>query len=119
MLDESEHIVHMRAHGDCMYYLNSYIPPLIECVQVLLSLSGPGETNLRAYDVKSGGLLWQSPLPDSFLGRVSEPANTGSDFAFTLDGEDDVIVLSNSQTVRRLDKGTGGVKWEWVAADHT
>ncbi|KAF9516661.1 hypothetical protein BS47DRAFT_1340546 [Hydnum rufescens UP504] len=102
VFDEDEHIVHVQAHRE-----------------LIVSLSGSGTSKLRAHEARTGFLLWETPLHDSFPARLSEPGNTYSDLMFTLDGEDDIIVLSNSRSVRRLDHSNGNVKWEWTPTDQT
>jgi len=83
---------------------------------VVVTLSGAGGANLRVLDAKTGYILFEFPLHDVTLGRLSEPPGAGTHIAFVL-GTEDVVVLSNSDSVRRISLLDGRTKWSWTADD--
>lgn len=86
------------------------------CISVLSTLSGPGGANLKILEATSGHILWELPLHDSSLGRLSEPVDVGIDISYAPNAED-VTVLSNSNTVHRVSILEGTTKWVWTAGD--
>lgn len=71
---------------------------------------------MRILEGTSGHILWELPLHDLSLGRLSEPADTGTDISYVPNVED-IVVLSNSNTVRRVSIADGSIKWTWTASD--
>lgn len=67
-------------------------------------------------EAKTGHILWDFPLHDPTFGRLSEPPDAGADIAFVPSTED-VVVLSNSDSVRRISMLDGSTKWTWTADD--
>lgn len=83
----------------------------------MVALSGAGGSFGRAYEAKTGYLLWDLPLQPTGLGRLSEPGDIGSDIAFTKDPIGDPLLLSSPGTLKRIDRETGSVKWTWSPPD--
>jgi outer membrane protein assembly factor BamB len=83
---------------------------------VVVVLSGAGGANFRALEAKTGHILWESSLHDATSERLSEPSDAGTDIIF-VPGTEDVVVLSNSESVRRISMLDGRTKWTWTADD--
>jgi len=86
-------------------------------VPVVVTLSGPGGAHIRSYEATTGYLIFESQLhrPDS--GKLLEAPSIGQDLAFSVDNTSDIFVLTNANTVRRVDGLTGIAKWEWTSED--
>ncbi|CAE6492839.1 unnamed protein product [Rhizoctonia solani] len=97
-LDESEgRILQYKTHRDA-----------------LVSISGPGGSHVRLFESFTGNLLWERQLHPSSLGKLLEPANLGVDVAFWDDISDiDAYVLTNGNTVSRLEGRSGKTLWSW------
>ena len=80
------------------------------------TLSGPGGATLRVIGATTGHILWELPLHDASLGRLSEPIDIGADISYVRDVEE-LIILSNANTVRRVSISEGSTKWVWTATD--
>jgi len=96
-------------------------PPLVDPTEssletVVVTLSGAGGANFRVLDAKTGHILFEFPLHDATLGRLSEPPGAGTDIAF-VPGTESVIVLSNSDSVHRISLLDGRAEWSWTADD--
>jgi hypothetical protein len=83
---------------------------------VIIALSGAGGANFRVLDAKTGHILCESPLHDAAFGRLSDPPGAGTDIAF-VPGTEEVVVLSNSDSVRRISILDGITRWIWTADD--
>ncbi|CAE6483430.1 unnamed protein product [Rhizoctonia solani] len=101
-LDESEgRILQYKTHRDA-----------------LVSISGPGGSHVRLFESFTGNLLWERQLHPSSLGKLLEPANLGIDVAFWDDLSDiDAYVLTNGNTVSRLEGRSGKTLWSWNTED--
>ncbi|KLO18736.1 DUF1620-domain-containing protein [Schizopora paradoxa] len=99
-------IVSYRAHGD------------VVCV-----LSGPGGSTFRTFETANGNLIAERRLHKPSFGRLFEPVDLGVHMSFVdsnftnLSPTTDLFVLTDGYTVRRLDSGSGRIKWEWSAED--
>ncbi|KAH7325157.1 hypothetical protein B0J17DRAFT_682400 [Rhizoctonia solani] len=84
----------------------------------LVSISGPGGSHVRLFESFTGNLLWERQLHASSLGKLLEPANLGVDVAFWDDINDiDAYVLTNGNTVSRLEGRSGKTVWSWNTDD--
>ncbi|KIJ64207.1 hypothetical protein HYDPIDRAFT_112159 [Hydnomerulius pinastri MD-312] len=95
------------------------------------SLSGPGGSTLRTYDLSTGHLLLEKRLHNPLDGRLREPQNLGVGLVYVpaengnTSQEADVqehhqgalVILTNGDTARRVDVSTGEVLWEWRSPD--
>ncbi|KAF9241301.1 hypothetical protein BU15DRAFT_87236 [Melanogaster broomeanus] len=83
------------------------------------SLSGPGGSTLRTYDISTGHLLFEKRLHSPVDGKRNEPLNLGIASAHFggHDGDPAMVLLTNADTARRIDTRTGEVVWEWRAPD--
>ena len=69
-------------------------------------------------EAKSGHLLLELPLHDGSLGRLNEPVDGGTDILFMGENRNnDILVLTNSNTVQRISMEGGFVMWKWTATD--
>lgn len=89
-------------------------------------LSGPGGSTLRTFDVTNGHLLLEKRLHQPAAGRLFQPVDLGVHIAFanrpnltTWSTSEDVFVLTDGYTVRRIDSMSGELKWEWSSEDQT
>ncbi|KIJ13017.1 hypothetical protein PAXINDRAFT_163784 [Paxillus involutus ATCC 200175] len=81
------------------------------------SLSGPGGSTLRTYDIATGHLLLEKRLHNPQDGRLHEPSGLGIGLVH-LGGQDaDQVLLTNGDTVSRVDTKTGEVLWKWRSPD--
>ncbi|KAL0064178.1 hypothetical protein AAF712_008900 [Marasmius tenuissimus] len=88
---------------------------------VAASLSGPGGSNLRLFNVINGDLLMEKQFHPPTSGLLAEPPHLGSFVAFGNDtmglGTPDVFVLTNGQTVSQF---VGrDLKWTWTSEDQS
>ncbi|KAG8683374.1 hypothetical protein FRC11_013646, partial [Ceratobasidium sp. 423] len=84
----------------------------------LVSISGPGGSHVRLFESFTGNLLWERQLHPQSLGRLLEPANLGVDVVFWHDLNDiDPYVLTNGNTVSRLEGRSGKTLWTWNTDD--
>ncbi|KDN38529.1 hypothetical protein RSAG8_09418, partial [Rhizoctonia solani AG-8 WAC10335] len=84
----------------------------------LASISGPGGSHVRLFESFTGNLLWERQLHPPSLGRLLEPANLGVDVAFWHDLSDiDAYVLTNGNSVGRLEGRSGKTVWSWNTDD--
>ncbi|KAF8335799.1 uncharacterized protein EI90DRAFT_2969384 [Cantharellus anzutake] len=104
--------------------LFDYSEPIINlqlCQNRLVFLSGAGGATIRSMEANNGTFLWERPLHDTSQEHpFTGPLDAGAGLLF-LDGDSshDVIVLSNSVDVRRLDGSTGALKWHWKAPEES
>ena len=98
--------------------------PGVEISPDIASLSGPGGSTFRSFDVASGDLLSERRLHSPRNGQLFEPTDIGVHLAFVDGGStstkissSDVLALTNGRTVRRIDVASGKVKWEWSSED--
>lgn len=96
--------------------------PGVEISPDIASLSGPGGSTFRSFDVASGDLLSERRLHSPRNGQLFEPTDIGVHLAFVDGGSteissSDVLALTNGRTVRRIDVASGKVKWEWSSGD--
>nr|CDI55417.1 duf1620-domain-containing protein [Melanopsichium pennsylvanicum 4] len=87
--------------------------------QVALAVSGNGGANVRLYHAFTGFLIWESKQHSIRDGLLPEPAFPATDASFLTDNPKsdippDVILLTNANTVRRLDGAYGKQVWKWV-----
>ncbi|CAE6393262.1 unnamed protein product [Rhizoctonia solani] len=84
----------------------------------LASISGPGGSYVRLFESFTGNLLWERQLHPPSLGRLLEPANLGVDVVFWHELSDiDAYVLTNGNTVTRLEGKSGKTVWSWNTDD--
>ncbi|CAE6434911.1 unnamed protein product [Rhizoctonia solani] len=84
----------------------------------LASISGPGGSHVRLFESFTGNLLWERQLHPPSLGRLLEPANLGVDVTFWHELSDiDAYVLTNGNTVSRLEGRSGKTVWSWNTDD--
>ncbi|CAE6535426.1 unnamed protein product [Rhizoctonia solani] len=84
----------------------------------LVSISGPGGSHVRLFESFTGNLLWERQLHSPALGRLLEPANLGVDVVFWPDLSDiDAYVLTNGNTISRLEGRSGKTVWSWNTDD--
>ncbi|KDQ54694.1 hypothetical protein JAAARDRAFT_182191 [Jaapia argillacea MUCL 33604] len=88
---------------------------------VVTTLSGPGGSTLRTFDVLTGHLILEERLHSPTSGRLTEPADIGVAVAYSRSNEKqkDLFVLTNGHEVRRVDGSSGELKWAWTAADQS
>ncbi|KAK1228286.1 hypothetical protein PQX77_008674 [Marasmius sp. AFHP31] len=88
---------------------------------VAASLSGPGGSNLRLFNVINGDLLMEKQFHPPTSGLLAEPPHLGSFVAFGNDtmglGTPDVFVLTNGQTVSQFIGRD--MKWTWTSEDQS
>ncbi|KAG1790453.1 uncharacterized protein HD556DRAFT_1392090 [Suillus plorans] len=83
------------------------------------SLSGPGGSILRTYDLKTGHLTLEKQLHKPVDGRLHEPQNLGISLLRSTDPSLNSTVyfaLTNGDSVTRLDE-TGETLWSWNSPD--
>lgn len=90
--------------------------------EVALTVSGNGGANVRIYHAFTGYLIWESKLHSIADGLLPVPGFPAADAAFLTEGATaerppDVVVISNAQTVRRLDGAYGQEVWKWQPED--
>ncbi|GJJ09321.1 hypothetical protein Clacol_003543 [Clathrus columnatus] len=83
----------------------------------VVTLSSPGGSYLRSYELKTGNLVFESCLQRLESGRLLEPHGLGQGLAFSTDKISDVFALTNGYTIRRVDGLTGITKWTWTSED--
>ncbi|CUA76989.1 hypothetical protein RSOLAG22IIIB_06436 [Rhizoctonia solani] len=84
----------------------------------LASISGPGGSHVRLFESFTGNLLWERQLHPPSLGRLLEPTSLGVDVTFWHELSDiDAYVLSNGNTVSRLEGRSGKSVWSWNTDD--
>ncbi|KAF8644498.1 hypothetical protein AX16_008429 [Volvariella volvacea WC 439] len=86
---------------------------------VVATLSGPGGSWLRTFDILTGQLLLERQLHPVVDGHMSEPAYFGKSIVFTdeLSNQPGLYVLTNGHTVNYIDGETGQSKWKWTSSD--
>ncbi|KAG0701659.1 hypothetical protein DFH29DRAFT_925728 [Suillus ampliporus] len=83
------------------------------------SLSGPGGSTLRTYDLESGHLILEKQLHSPVDGRLHEPQNLGISLLHSTDpslNSTAYFALTNGDSVTRLDE-TGETLWTWNSPD--
>ncbi|KAH7882607.1 hypothetical protein F5I97DRAFT_2067794 [Phlebopus sp. FC_14] len=92
------------------------------------TLSGPGGSMLRIYDLYSGSLMLEKRLHSPSDGRARDrndggvllvpvPSAGGDINPTGEDGHRTLLVLTNGDTLRRLDALSGSVQWTWESPD--
>ncbi|KAF9219877.1 DUF1620-domain-containing protein [Gyrodon lividus] len=83
------------------------------------SLSGPGGSTLRTYDISTGHLLLEKRLHNPIDGRPHEPPSLGIGLAYlgAQDADQPLVLLTNGDTVTRVNTKTGEFLWEWRSPD--
>ena len=92
-------------------------PNLLSAVS---SLSGPGGSTFRTYDLETGGLISEKKLHSPLVGRLREPQNLGVSVLPSTDPSLDsasLFTLTNGDTVTHLNHETGETKWTWNSPD--
>jgi ER membrane protein complex subunit 1 len=87
---------------------------------VIATLSGPGGSTLRTFNVLTGHLLLEKRLHAPNTGSLFEPGDLGLGIAFvpgSTPNESELLVLTNGHTLRRVDAKTGEVVWSWTSED--
>jgi hypothetical protein len=83
------------------------------------SLSGPGGSTLRTYDLETGHLILEKQLHSPVDGRLHEPQNLGISLLRSTDislNSTTYFALTNGDSVTRLDE-TGDILWAWKSPD--
>ncbi|KAG1750542.1 uncharacterized protein EDB91DRAFT_1108061 [Suillus paluster] len=83
------------------------------------SLSGPGGSTLRTYDLETGHLILEKQLHSPVDGRLHEPQNLGISLLRSTDpslNSTAYFALTNGDSVTRLDE-TGEILWTWNSPD--
>jgi hypothetical protein len=83
------------------------------------SLSGPGGSTLRIYDLKTGHLILEKQLHSQVDGRLHEPQNLGISILRSTDSSLNstaYFALTNGDSVTRLDEA-GETLWTWNSPD--
>jgi hypothetical protein len=83
------------------------------------SLSGPGGSTLRTYDLKTGHLILEKQLHSPVDGRLHEPQNLGISLLLSTDSSLNstaYFALTNGDSVTRLDEA-GKTLWTWSSPD--
>ncbi|KAG2143699.1 hypothetical protein DEU56DRAFT_884358 [Suillus clintonianus] len=83
------------------------------------SLSGPGGSTLRTYDLETGHLILEKQLHSPVNGRLHEPQNFGISLLRSIDpslNSTSYFALTNGDSVTRLDE-TGDSLWTWNSPD--
>jgi hypothetical protein len=84
------------------------------------SLSGPGGSTFRTYDLQTGHLILEKQLHSQLDGHLHEPQNLGISLLHATDpslNSTSFFVLTNGDSVTRLDHETGETKWTWNSPD--
>jgi hypothetical protein len=88
---------------------------------VIATLSGPGGSTLRTFNVLTGHLLLEKRLHAPHTGTLFEPGDLGLGIAFvpssTPNESEQLLVLTSGHTLRRVDARTGEVVWSWTSED--
>ncbi|KAI6097855.1 hypothetical protein F5141DRAFT_1011125 [Pisolithus sp. B1] len=81
-------------------------------------LSGPGGSTLRTYDTSTGHLLLERRLHNPAHARRHELRHVGITAGrFSVEGSTPLFVLTNGDTVSRIDSQSGDVLWTWSSPD--
>jgi outer membrane protein assembly factor BamB len=83
------------------------------------SLSGPGGSTLRTYDLETGHLIFEKQLHNPVDGRLHEPQNLGISLLRSTDtslNSTAYFALTNGDSVTRLDE-VGDILWTWKSPD--
>lgn len=83
------------------------------------SLSGPGGSTLRTYDLQTGHLILEKQLHSQVDGRLHEPQNLGISLLRSTDSSlnsTTYFALTNGDSVTRLDE-SGETLWTWNSPD--
>ncbi|OAX35578.1 DUF1620-domain-containing protein [Rhizopogon vinicolor AM-OR11-026] len=84
------------------------------------SLSGPGGSTFRTYDLETGHLMLEKQLHSPLDGRLHEPQNLGISLLRSADSSlnsTSFFTLTNGDSVTHLDHETGETKWTWNSPD--
>ena len=88
---------------------------------MIATLSGPGGSTLRTFNVLTGHLLLEKRLHAPHTGTLFEPGDLGLGIAFvpssTPNESEQLLVLTSGHTLRRVDARTGEVVWSWTSED--
>ena len=90
----------------------------INALAVVATLSGPGGSTLRLFDMLTGHLTLEKLLHDPASGHVSEPHHVGKHVTFDTDATS-IYALHNGYTVVKIDVTTKDIIWTWAAPDQT
>lgn len=83
------------------------------------SLSGPGGSTLRTYDLETGHLILEKQLHSPVDGRLHEPQNLGISLLRSTDpslNSTAYFALTNADSVTHLDEN-GDILWTWKSPD--
>ncbi|KAG1773685.1 hypothetical protein EV702DRAFT_559870 [Suillus placidus] len=83
------------------------------------SLSGPGGSTLRTYDLETGHLILEKQLHSPVDGRLHEPQNLGISLLRSTNpslNSTAYLALTNGDSVTHLDE-TGDTLWTWNSPD--
>jgi hypothetical protein len=84
------------------------------------SLSGPGGSTFRTYDLETGHLTLEKQLHSPLDGRLHEPQNLGISILRSTHpsvNSTPLFALTNGDSVTRLDHETGETVWTWNSPD--
>lgn len=88
------------------------------CLTVVVSLSGPGGSRIRVFDITNGQLIVEKQLHPPEEGVLTEPLNAGASLAFAgIPNTPDIVVLTNGHTVHNLPGTESGKVWTWKSQD--
>jgi hypothetical protein len=84
------------------------------------SLSGPGGSTFRTYDLETGHLTLEKQLHSPLDGRLHEPQNLGISILRSTHpsaNSTPLFALTNGDSVTRLEHETGETVWTWNSPD--
>jgi hypothetical protein len=84
------------------------------------SLSGPGGSTFRTYDLETGHLTLEKQLHSPLDGRLHEPQNLGISILRSTHpsvNSTPLFALTNGDSVTHLDHETGETVWTWNSPD--
>lgn len=96
-----------------MFYSSNYIANKPSDI-VVVSLSGPGGSILRSFDVSNGDLLLEKQLHEPDTGLLIQPSSLGTFIAFG-NSTQDIYTLTNARVVSFISNGE--TSWTTVFED--